>query len=182
MAPTRAARPQRSDWQRNHQRLLTVAAELVARDGAGVSLEEIARRAGIGSATLHRHFPSRQALLEEIFHDGVERLCRRADELAREDPAHGLVRWLEELTVYTANTRGLAMSLAMPARPDTSCHAWVSDAAGGLMTHAVEAGAVRAGVSLPDLLDLVNAISIATEGDEPAARRLLRLAVEGLHP
>ncbi|MBF6175360.1 TetR/AcrR family transcriptional regulator [Nocardia blacklockiae] len=182
MATTRTTRPQRSDWQRNHQRLLTVAAELVARDGAGVSLEEIARRAEIGSATLHRHFPSRQALLEEIFRDGVERLCRRADELAREDPARGLVRWLEELAVYTANTRGLALSLAMPAHPDGSCHAWVADTAAALMTHAVEAGTVRPGISLADLLDLVNAISIATEGDGDAARRLLRLAVDGLHP
>ncbi|WP_204038555.1 helix-turn-helix domain-containing protein [Micromonospora qiuiae] len=54
--------PQRSDWQRNHKRLVAVAAALVARDGAQVSLEEIAREAGVGSATLHRHFPSRLEL------------------------------------------------------------------------------------------------------------------------
>src|SRR5690606_14249556 len=91
--------PQRSDWQRNHERLLAAAAALVARDGAQVSLEEIARDAGVGSATLHRHFPSRQALLEEVFRDTVERLRRRARELAAGDPRTGLVTWLEELTI-----------------------------------------------------------------------------------
>jgi AcrR family transcriptional regulator len=179
------ARPPRSDRRRNHERLLAVATDLVACDGAQVSLEEIARRAGVGSATLHRHFPSRRALLEEIFHEGVARLCRRAGELSRDDPGTGLVTWLEELTLYTTNTRGLAASLVsgpggLP--PEDTCHGMLLDAANDLVTRAVEAGAVRSGVEAADLIVLTNAISLATEGDPATAGRLLRLALNGVHP
>ena len=60
----------RADGRRNRERIVAAAVKLVARDGAQASLEEIARRAGVGSATLHRHFPSRGALLEAVFRDG----------------------------------------------------------------------------------------------------------------
>ena len=183
---TRGVRQRRSDRQRNHERLLAVASVLVARDGAQVSLEEIARQAGVGSATLHRHFPSRHALLEEVFHDGVERLCRRASDLAREDPGAGLVTWLEELTVYAVNTRGLAASLSAGTDEEMAqsgaCHGMLLEAADGLVARAVAAAAVRPEVSPDDLLTLANAISLVTEGDPPAARRVLRLALNGLKP
>ncbi|WP_307868263.1 TetR/AcrR family transcriptional regulator [Umezawaea beigongshangensis] len=162
-----------------------MATDLIACDGAGVSLEEIARRAGVGSATLHRHFPSRRALLEEVFHEGVERLCGRARELGRDDPGTGLATWLEELTLYTTNNRGLATSLMSGAGelpPEDTCHGMLLDAADDLVARAVEAGVARPGVSAADLIVLTNAISLATEGDPATAGRLLRLALEGVHP
>ncbi|WP_216893276.1 TetR/AcrR family transcriptional regulator [Nocardia alni] len=175
-------RSQRSDWQRNHERLLAVAAQVVARDGFEASLEEIARRAGIGSATLHRHFPSRHALLEEIFQDGVDRLCRRAHDLAAE-PASGLTAWLEELAVYSAETRGLAASL-IAERPDLAeaqgCHGQLLEAAQELVRRACAAGAVRPDVAAMDLLTITNAVSLVSEGDPDTARRLIRLAVDGV--
>ncbi len=178
------ARSQRQDWQRNHERLLAVAAQVVAKDGFEASLEEIARRAGIGSATLHRHFPSRHALLEEIFHDGVDRLCRRADDLAGE-PSTGLTRWLEELAIYSAETRGLAASL-IAERPDLAvthgCHGQLLDTAQELVRRACAAGAVRPDVSATDLLTITNAVSLVSEGDPDSARRLIRLAVDGVKP
>ncbi|MBX3261610.1 MAG: TetR/AcrR family transcriptional regulator, partial [Labilithrix sp.] len=106
----------RADGERNRNRILASAAKLIARDGAEASLEEIARRAGVGSATLHRHFPSRRSLLEAVFRDGVARLCARAAAQTGEDPSAELAAWLEELTVYAATHRGLAAALL--AGPD----------------------------------------------------------------
>ncbi|WP_344487882.1 helix-turn-helix domain-containing protein [Nonomuraea monospora] len=161
----------------------------IARHGADASLEEIARRAGVGSATLHRHFPSRQALLEAVFHDRVELLCARAREMHdRPDAGNALLEWLQAVAAYGATTRGLARSLldggreAGPPR-DSTCEAMLIEAGGELLRLAAETGAVRPDVSIIDLLTLVNAISLATEGSTGAAgeaARLLRLAVEGV--
>ncbi|MGI5171768.1 TetR/AcrR family transcriptional regulator [Spirillospora sp. CA-253888] len=179
-------RPQRTDWWRNHERLVEVASALVARDGAQVSLEKIAREAGVGSATLHRHFPSRRALLQEVFQDIVERLRRRARELADGDPRTGLDTWLEELTVCAAGTRGLAAWLAAGADDDPpddeSCHVVMREATAMLVERAASAGVVRPGLSPEDLLTLTEAVSLVTEDDPTTARRLLRLALDGVRP
>ncbi|NMO91521.1 TetR/AcrR family transcriptional regulator [Actinomycetospora sp. TBRC 11914] len=176
--------PRRADGRRNRERLLVAAEAVIARDGAGASLEEIARRAGVGSATLHRHFPGRRALLDAVFHEGVVRLCRRAEELLdAPDPREGLATWLEELAVYSATTRGVATALL--AGPDghiaeeDTCHGLMHDAAGGLVVRAREAGQLRAEATTDDLLALTNALSLACEGDPDAARRLLRLSLGG---
>ncbi|MEU4807219.1 helix-turn-helix domain-containing protein [Actinosynnema sp. NPDC023587] len=179
-------KPQRADWQRNHERLLAAARPLVARDGAQVSFEEVAREAGVGSATLHRHFPSRRALLDEVFREAAERLRRRGDELLGGDPGAGLLTWLEELTVAAVETRGLSASLEADADGGPSsaegCHGVVRTATVHLVDRALAAGAVRPGISPDDLLALVTAISLATESDSAAARRLLRLAFDGVRP
>ncbi|WP_445526368.1 TetR/AcrR family transcriptional regulator [Streptomyces cyslabdanicus] len=179
-------RPPRSDWQRNHERLVTVASVLVARDGAQVSLEEVAREAGVGSATLHRHFSSRRALLEEVFHDTVERLRERASELGGADPRTGLVTWLEELTICAANTRGLVAALDAGAdnsrQNEDTCHAVVREATAVLLDRALAVAAVRPEVSPDDLLTLAKAVSLVTADDPPAARRLLHLTLDGVRP
>lgn len=180
-------RPQRADWQRNHDRLLATASALVARDGAQVSLEEIAREAGVGSATLHRHFPSRRVLPEEVFQDTVERLRRRAAELAAgDDPRKSLVTWLEELTIAAANTRGLSASLAAGSDdgfpPGETCHAVMREATTTLTDRARATNAVRPEVTPEDLLTLTSAVAQIAEGDPPAAHRLLHLALNGIWP
>jgi AcrR family transcriptional regulator len=110
-------RTMRSDARRNYELLLAAAVAEVARTGADASLEKIARDAGVGSATLHRHFPSRQALLEAVFHDRVEGLCAEARELAGSpDPGRALADWLRAVAVYGATTRGLAASLLASSR------------------------------------------------------------------
>lgn len=191
LEPTSTGRSMRADAQRNYSRILTVAEAAVAQHGAEVSLEEIARRAGVGSATLHRHFPSRRALLEAIFHDRTEELCSKAQELARgAEPGRALVIWLRAVGRYVAENRGLATSLIHgvrdtdPAR-GTTCHAVLSAAGSELLHQAREAGAIRPEVSIVDLLTLVNAISLVTEQDPEGtaeADRLLTLAIDGIRP
>lgn len=186
-----AETPMRADARRNRAAIVAAAEEEVARHGAEASLEEIARRAGVGSATLHRHFPSRQALLEAVFHDRVEVLCAQARELTDSpDAGQALVEWLRAVAVYGATTRGLARSLLDGGRepgppPDSTCEAMLVGAGSDLLRRAADAGTVRPRVSIMDLLTLVNAISLATEGSTDAAgeaARLLDLTLEGVRP
>jgi AcrR family transcriptional regulator len=190
-APVTAGRPMRADARRNHDRILAAAGTAIAQHGAEASLEEIARHAGVGSATLHRHFPSRQALLEAVFRDKVETLCAKARDLtAAADPGHALVTWLRAVGAHAASNRGLAASLMRGARDGDptlgpTCHTLIVNAGDKLLERARQAHAARPDAAITDLLKLVSAISLATEqepGGAAEADRLLALALDGVRP
>ncbi|MFG1705016.1 TetR/AcrR family transcriptional regulator [Nonomuraea sp. M3C6] len=190
-APDTTGRPTRADARRNYDRILAAAADCIAEHGAEASLEEMARRAGVGSATLHRHFPSRQALLEAVFRDKVEALCAKARDLSSAPgPGAALVTWLHAVGTHAASNRGLAASLLRGARDSdpafgTTCHTMIVNAGNELLERARLARAVRPDIAIVDLLKLVNAISLATEHDVDGvseAERLLALALGGVHP
>ncbi|GAA1279692.1 helix-turn-helix domain-containing protein [Saccharothrix xinjiangensis] len=182
---------QRADARRNYARILAVAEQEVAAHGANASLEQIARTAGVGSATVRRHFPTRRALLEAVSAERIEALGARARELAGgEDSRAALLGWLGELVAYCVTARGLAAALSYDgAEPDpvheNSCSAAMEEAAGPLLHRAARDGAVAADVTVSDLVTLAVGIVLATEHHpDPAARadRLFRLAVAGLSP
>ncbi|MCX4708974.1 TetR/AcrR family transcriptional regulator [Streptomyces fimicarius] len=185
---------QRSDARRNYSRILAVAEAEVAQHGAAASLEQVARTAGVGSATVRRHFPTRQALLEAVFQERIQALCARADELGgAEDGRAALLEWLRDFVAYAVSARGLADALTyepptdVPADADAphSCGAVLEHAATPLLHRALRDGAVRPGVTFHDLITLVVGIALATEHHaEPSvqADRLFTLAVEGLSP
>lgn len=182
---------QRADARRNHARILAVAEEEVAANGADASMERIARIAGVGSATVRRHFPTRRALLEAVSQSRIEALCDRARELAGDDDGRGaLLEWLGEVVAYAAAARGLAAVLAPEgAGPDSApvdgCSRKLAVVADPLLRRAVSEGAVDESVTFADLMSLIVGIALATEHDpDPAARadRLFRLAVAGLSP
>jgi AcrR family transcriptional regulator len=169
----------RADARRNRDRLVSVASKVVAEQGAEASLEEIARRAGVGSATLHRHFPSRMALLDAVFAERVATLCDLAAELrATLDAGEALVRWLRELVRHAVSNRGLATSLAKGT--GDSCHARILAAAEALVLGAQATRAIREDIATGDLLTLANGVALAAAEDEQLADRLLTLAVTGL--
>ncbi|MEV0589518.1 helix-turn-helix domain-containing protein [Nonomuraea sp. NPDC050310] len=181
----------RADARRNYDRILAAAAEAIAEHGAEASLEEIARRAGVGSATLHRHFPSRQKLLEAVFHDKVEVLCATAAELAADpDPGHALATWLGAVARHVVSNRGLATSLMLGAHDSdpavgATCHAMITNAGANLLDRACRANTARPDVSITDLLTLVNAICLAVEQEPDGAAqvdRLLTLMLTGVRP
>jgi AcrR family transcriptional regulator len=191
-APALAERGMRADARRSRDRILAAAGAAIARDGAGASLEEIARQAGVGSATLHRHFPSRQSLLESVFRGRVEALCAKAGDFAAEfDPATALFTWLRAVGTHAAANRGLASSLMRSARDGdgdptlgTTCHTMIINAGRALLDEAVRTHAVRSGIAITDLLKLVGAISLATEQEPDGATqadRLIALALDGVH-
>ncbi|MFH8491298.1 TetR/AcrR family transcriptional regulator [Streptomyces longisporoflavus] len=181
---------QRSDARRNYQRILTVAEAEVAAHGADASLEQIARTAGVGSATVRRHFPTRQALLEAVFRERIENLCERARRLSETDDSRAaLLDWLHGLVEYAVSARGLADALTFEPPTDQpashSCGSALEEAGTPLLENAIRDGAVRPGVTFHDLLTLSVGIALATEHhSEPAARaeRLFHLAVEGISP
>jgi AcrR family transcriptional regulator len=181
----------RADARRNYERLLTEARTGFAEHGTDTSLEDIARRAGVGIGTLYRHFPNRQALMSAVFQDAVAALTDRARELGEaEQPCRALVEWLRAFVAYASEYRGISQALmAAPRDDDTSglgsCSMPLHTAGDALLRRAQGAGAVREGVSIDDLLQLTNAIALASEQtaeDPELADRLLAHTLQGLRP
>ncbi|MFI9559183.1 TetR/AcrR family transcriptional regulator [Nonomuraea endophytica] len=182
---------QRADAQRNYARILTVAEQEVATHGAGASLEQIARVAGVGSATVRRHFPTRRALLMAVSHQRIEALAGRARELAGNgDSRDALLKWLGDVVAYCVAARGLAAALAydeagLDPVHENSCSAMLEEAGNPLLRRAAQDGAVPEGITVADLIALIVGIVLATEHHpDPVTRasRLFALAVAGLSP
>src|ERR1051326_6220648 len=106
-------RPMRADAQRNYARLLEAASGAFVEHGADdISLEEIARRAGVGIGTLYRHFPTRQWLQEAVYRDQVQALCERASARGEgPPPAEALTAWLRALVTFSLTKRNLVAGL-----------------------------------------------------------------------
>ena len=184
-----AGRAMRADARRNYEALLSAAASAFAEHGADdVSLEEIAKRAGVGIGTLYRHFPTRQALLEAVYRDQVDALRTRADDLlATKPPDAALAAWLRDLLDFSRTKRRLTAALMTTFSKDSelmsSCSRIMRSSITDVLGRAQEAGYVRADADPGDVLRLVHAISLATEwaqGDPQQADRLLALVLDGL--
>ncbi|NED84582.1 TetR/AcrR family transcriptional regulator [Streptomyces sp. SID11233] len=179
---------QRADARRNYLRILAVAEEEVAAHGADASFEQIARTAGVGSATVRRHFPSRLALLEAVSHERVEAMRAHAGDLAGRpggDRYAVLMEWLDEVVAYCVRARGLAVALSYDGSVhDNSCSMTLQEAAGPLLADAVRAGAMDPDVTTADLITLAVGLAMATEhhpDPTASAQRLLRLTTRGLN-
>ncbi|GLY68361.1 TetR/AcrR family transcriptional regulator [Amycolatopsis taiwanensis] len=179
---------QRADARRNRDRLVAAASAVIAEAGAGASLEEIARRAGVGSATLHRHFPRRAELLEAVLRDRVRALRDRAEDLlAASSAGAALVGWLRDVVAHAATVRGLGPALTgYESDPGFSPHTTIREAAQKLLARAHREGSVESSVTVDDVLQLANGIALATESlPNPAQRAdtLVALVAGGLlHP
>ena len=182
-------RGMRADARRNYSKLLAAAAGAFAEHGADdVSLEQVAKRAGVGIGTLYRHFPTRQALLEAVYRDQVEALRARADELMQtKPPAEALATWLRDLVDFGRTKRLLTSALLTTVSRDsevmTAGSGIMRGAAADVLAGAQQAGVVRADADAADLMRLVHAISMTTEwagDDNEQADRLLALVLDGL--
>jgi AcrR family transcriptional regulator len=184
-------RPLRADAQRNYDRLLSAAAAAFAERGADdVSLEEIARRAGVGIGTLYRHFPTRQALLEAVYRDQVEAVRAAAEEQLNSDaPGEALAAWLRVLVDFSSTKHSLTTALLATMDKDSdllsSCSAVIRGSAEALFARAQEAGAVRADANAGDVIRLVHAVNLVGQHapTDPGQRdRMLGLILDGLRP
>ncbi|MFE6780594.1 TetR/AcrR family transcriptional regulator [Streptomyces sp. NPDC057702] len=181
---------QRADARRNYARILAVAEAEVAAHGADASLERIARTAGVGSATVRRHFPGRRALLTAVFDERTTALCAHAANLSDgPDARAALLEWLAALTTYAASARGMADVLLQDGLTGphqvADCSAKLTGAADPLVDRAARAGALAPGVTTADLLALVTGAVLATERHpDPVAEahRLLDLTLRGVSP
>jgi AcrR family transcriptional regulator len=184
----RAEGPTRSDARRNYDQLLTAARATFAEHGTEASLREVARRAGVGIATLYRHFPTREALLEALLGDGFDTLRDQAAHLfTGSDPGEALLTWLGQLAVGSTRYDGLPASvLGALHDPDSRLHASCEGlrvAAAELLGRAQRSGHVRPDLTTDELLATVSAMAwAAKQTPQPAelTERYLRLLLEGL--
>jgi AcrR family transcriptional regulator len=173
----------RADARRNYERLLAAAGAAFAERGADdVSLEEIARRAGVGIGTLYRHFPTRQALLEAVFRDQVDALEARVAELLQSDsPGTALAEWLAALMAFSKAKRSLTTAM-LDSELLSACKQILHGATDALLARAQQAGAVRADVRGADVARLTHAVGLAADmGQDPGqAERMLALVLGGV--
>jgi len=177
----------RADAVRNRVRIVEAANEVFAARGSDASLEEIARRAGVGIGTLYRHFPTREDLVAAVFRDRVDELQALAEELlASDQPGDALSTWLHEQLLHASTCRGLAAEamLAMLSHGDDEPSACdeMRRAGAALLARAQAAGDVRAGVDIDDLVRMVQAVSLAAEesGDPATAERMFGFLLDGV--
>jgi AcrR family transcriptional regulator len=155
--------------------------------GLNVSLEEIARRAGVGIGTLYRHFPSREAIIEAVYRREVEQLADAVPQLLEASPAgEALHQWMHLFVDYIATKRMIAPSLAAAAGRTSSLYATsvelITRAINTLVKRAVASGDVRKDIDASDLLRALVGVSYGNPdvGWEASARRLIDILMDGL--
>lgn len=175
----------RADARRNREELLDVARQVIREQGVDASLRDIARGAGVGIATLYRHFPTRDELIAAIVGDGVRRLSARAAELSgTKSPGEALREWLADVAGRIGPYQGLPDVMLEGTTVDGSplgvACAGMMDAGHGLLASAQADGAVRPDVTWPDVFTAVAAISAIAAQDADASARVLGVYLDGL--
>ncbi|OQQ13965.1 TetR family transcriptional regulator [Streptomyces sp. M41(2017)] len=161
----------RADARKNRDHLLAVAGSVIAEQGVDASMRDIARRADVGLATLLRHYPTREALLEALLRTSFDELTTKAGELeTSSSPADALVAWLRDCVAWTTEYRGVTVLMAAAIEDtESALHAscvTLRAAGARLLTRAQEAGGARTDVDGTDLFALVAAL--AWLGDQPS--------------
>jgi AcrR family transcriptional regulator len=180
---------QRADARRNRQRLLDAAVHAFAAADGQVSLEAVARSAGVGIGTLYRHFPTREALVEAVYRNELARLRSSADRLlAEQGPDVALRAWMDRLADYVAAKRGMAETLravvATGVIDSTQTRDTLCAAIRQFLDAGARAGTLRGDVEAADVLTGLTGIWLATgePGQREQCDRLLDLLVDGLRP
>ncbi|MEV6624190.1 helix-turn-helix domain-containing protein [Amycolatopsis sp. NPDC051106] len=186
-----AAKPRgpRADATRNRQQLLDVATRLFASAEAEPSMRAIAHEAGVGIATLYRHFPTREALVDAVYQDQVSRLTTGARELLAElDPPAALRRWMDLFGDWIATKNGMVDTLLAMVESGEIAHARTRAELLAAIDHILEAGRasgqLRADVPAEDIAAaLIGIFTVAGAPEHEAmAARLLNLLMDGLRP
>jgi AcrR family transcriptional regulator len=174
----------RADAQRNREHILQVAHDAFAESGT-TSLNEIAKRAGVGPGTLYRHFPTREALILAVYRRDVQRLVDSVDDLLRTHaPLDAFRVWFHKLADYIRVKHGLGEALHSAAVQDAinETYAPVVTAVGQLIDACAADGSLRSDVDPADVLLLMGFLWRAADGPEGKnqARRIMALVIEGL--
>jgi AcrR family transcriptional regulator len=179
----------RADAQRNYARLLDAASAAFLEHGADdVSLEEIAKRAGVGIGTLYRHFPARQALLEAVYKDQVDGLDALASKLlVAESPGNALGDWMRAFVAFGRTKRSLSSALVQTIGKNSelmsACSMILRGRTDELLSRAQQAGEARPEVRTADIFRLTHGLIMATETeptDPDQPDRLLSLVIDSV--
>ncbi|WP_329427745.1 TetR/AcrR family transcriptional regulator [Streptosporangium sp. NBC_01495] len=183
---TERSRPLRADAARNRARVLQVAYETFAEEGATVPIDEIARRAGVGAGTVYRHFPTKESLFQAIVADRMRQVVDRARAQAAADPGEGLYAFLFQMAEQGASDLGLTDAFAgigfdlAEALPDAE-HEFMGMMA-EILDQAQRAGTVRADVTAADIKTLIVGLQAMRRfrGDGELMRRVYPVIRAGL--
>ncbi|MEV4399213.1 TetR/AcrR family transcriptional regulator [Nonomuraea sp. NPDC049607] len=181
---TRPRRARRTDAAQNAERLLTAAKDLFDEHGPDAPLDEVAQRAGVGNATLYRHYPTRGDLLVAVYSDEVTALCDQGRALLAEpSTAEALFTWLDGFVVHIATKRTLALAAnEHSGTPRTELferwHDSMRSIAERLLARAQRAGTVRADLSVADVLALTSGAAL-TSTSTRHAQQLLQILRNG---
>jgi AcrR family transcriptional regulator len=188
--PVDPVRPLRRDAQRNRQRILTAASEVFTERGLDVSLDEVARHAGVGVGTVYRRFGTKEELIEALFVERVESIAALAERAwAAPDPWIGLVCFMEQVAEVLADDMGLRQML-MFASYGQNLVSYARQRNAPLVTRLIEraqaTGQVRADLRQTDLLLIIFMLADAAQLARPTSpdlwRRYLTLITDGMRP
>ena len=180
------ARKPRADAERNRERILEVAKEVFTREGAAASLDDIARRSGVGNATLYRHFPTRDALIEAVYRNEVEKLAAAEQRFAASmPPLEALRAWMLLFIDHVAGKK-----LIIPATDTVAGGSMRLIEGSRSLIHTAFVASVKRAIASGDLRsdtdpnDFVRALvgifhTTASPGWEPSARRLVDILIAG---
>jgi AcrR family transcriptional regulator len=177
----------RADARQNRARLIAAATAAFAEKGADASLEDIARRAGVGIGTLYRHFPTRVDLLAEAFRAQVNTLCGSGHALlANMPPQDAFITWIDTLARYLVTKHGLADKLMEALGKDNevihACWMTMRDTTEDLLAGAQKAGTIRSDISGIDVMRLTHGIVVSSQRAPEEMGRLLSIMLDGLKP
>lgn len=183
------ARKPRADALRNRERILEVAKTAFTRQGANASLEEIAKQAGVGTGTLYRHFPTRDALIEGVYRNEVEKLAAAAARFAETmSPLEALRAWMLLLVDYITAKHIIAPALNTiaggPSRLHEGSRSLIQAAMDELVKRAKKSGDLRRDLDAFDLLRALIGVSHVGSGADwqQSARRLVDILIAGSRP
>jgi AcrR family transcriptional regulator len=187
---TTVERPLRKDAERNRQRVLDAAREVFAERGLGVSLDDIAKHAGVGVGTVYRRFPDKEQLIDALFEDRVGEILNAASEsLEMKDPWQAVARFLEralELQVEDRALKELLLSTSEAHARIDRARERIEPVVVSLLERAQRAGVLRADLAVSDLMLLQHAIGEVADYSRDAApeawRRTLVIVLDGMRP
>ena len=179
----------RSDARRNREKILAAASELFAERGADMCMDDLARRAGVGHATVFRRFPSKDALVTAMLEERLAAVAAEIEEAAgREDPWEGLVAAMTAVAERQAKDRGLKEAVGndcFGAESLASARARIVAGMDALLRRAQSAGRVREDLGTLDVFFLISAASMSTppmSGLPGLWRRYLGVVLDGMRP
>ena len=183
-----ADRPMRADAQRNREQLLAAAvAAFSQEDASEVTLESVAKAAGVGIGTLYRHFPSREALVDAAYRSELARLCDSVPGLIAAMPADRAMRtWMDFFIEYMTTKKGMSDALrvviASGGNPFAESRSRLLAAFSALLAAAAADGTLRTDLDPADLLASMSGVALvaATPAQRAQAGRLLDLLMDGL--
>ncbi|WP_285114372.1 TetR/AcrR family transcriptional regulator [Leifsonia sp. fls2-241-R2A-40a] len=175
-------RPQRADARRNFDAVLAAAVTAYAELGAGVGMEEIARRAGVGVATLYRNFPTRIALMEAVYLATVDELVRFGNSIEEPDPWNALEMWLLKFADFMRTKHPIVTVLTEASVVYAPARDAIYRIADPLVERARQAGEVRLDVDADDVMRVIFAVTGGVYRDDPQLQRAVRIVLDGIQP